>query len=583
MYEGPTEEASAVLPKTDHLVFYGEEDVSGYNNHAYLARYDGLFWAIWSCGARDGGFPGQHVRYATSTNGMDWSAPGLVVPSRSNETYIARGLWVRDGELLALAARGTNEPPNVDILSLDAYRWDGATEEWLHKGVLADRTINNYAPLRLPTGDWLMTYRYRELNRVDGVLVGGVTGIDQGRANDFPNPGDILAQFTEADSTVRADGAVAVHFRDNGGGRFLYRAVSTNNGATFSAPVQTDFPDCTCKHYCTRLSNGMYILINNPHTRNVLQMAGSPDGEVFTHAARLRYEPVALRYPGHDKGGAYTYPHAIEHDGYVYAIYAVNRDDIYVSRVWVGDIERLLSDAQQTPKPGRTVFRDTFTDGTVSPWTAATNVSLSVMDDSGGLGGGPALSGDVNASINRTIVSFERVALRRAGDWIEVTLAFRFDGVFDNDRYTPAFGLFDNRGTSTDTVDDVGYTGWFSSLPADTGAGIGREDSAFGILAGNDTTNLWATHSSAPDRMFAAGEVYDLRMELQRLPGGDLHVEVAVGGGRSMLMATIEPAGASPVFSFNQFGFRNRNNDFVVDNVTVRCGPCTPGTVLWVR
>ncbi|WP_075087678.1 hypothetical protein [Verrucomicrobium spinosum] len=46
------------------------------------------------------------MRYATSPDGVKWSEPQEIMPSSSKEgfRYIARGFWVRDGKLLALAS-----------------------------------------------------------------------------------------------------------------------------------------------------------------------------------------------------------------------------------------------------------------------------------------------------------------------------------------------------------------------------------------------------------------------------------------------------------------------------------------------
>ena len=330
------------LPGEHHVVFRGEGNVSGYNNHAYIARFADRFWVMWSSSARDGGHTGQHVRFATSTDGKTWSEAGEVTSSRTDGYDIARGLWVRDGQLLALVARCSGETRTTKVESLEVHRWSEQTKAWRPAGSIGEGIINNYAPLQLPDGRWLMPYREGELNRVDGVLIGGVKAIDEWEKVTFP--GETGGHLTEANAVIRADGSIAVHFRDNNRSGFLYRSVSEDGGRTFPEPTRTDFPDCRCKHYCMRLSTGLYLLVNNPRTRNVLQVAGSPDGKVFTRAAKLRWEPVALRHEGHDKGGHYTYPHAIEHEGNVYFVYAINRDDIAVTRVAVRALEATLGD-----------------------------------------------------------------------------------------------------------------------------------------------------------------------------------------------------------------------------------------------
>ena len=332
----------SVLNGTHHCIYRGEKDVNGYNNHVYLARYADRFWAMWSCASRDGGHTGQYVRFATSVNGTDWSSPGTIALPPEDGYLIARGLWVRDGKLLALVARCSGETVKTKVEALEAYQWDPAASAWKAAGTIGKELINNYAPIRLETGEWLMPYRFRELNRVDGVLVGGKSALDSWRRIPFPGPEE--ARFTEANAVIRKDGTVAVHFRDNHRSGFLFRSVSKDGGKSFSQPTKTDFPDCKCKHFCMKLSTGTYVLINNPESRSSLQVSASGDGVVFSRTAILRDRPPAVRNAGHDKGPSFTYPHACEHDGFLYIAYSVSRDDIWLTRISVKDIDRQLGE-----------------------------------------------------------------------------------------------------------------------------------------------------------------------------------------------------------------------------------------------
>ena len=154
-------------------------------------------------------------------------------------------------------------------------------------------------------------------------------------ARDGGHTGQYVRYAASPDGTRWASSEILVPGPEDG---YLYRAVSRYGGRTFTPPLKTDFPDCGSKHFCLRLSSGHYVLINNPESRKVLQVAGSADGIVFSQAAKLRHEPVALRNPGHDKGSPYSYPHALEHEGQLYIAYSVNRDDIWISMVPLEEI-----------------------------------------------------------------------------------------------------------------------------------------------------------------------------------------------------------------------------------------------------
>ncbi len=89
----------------------------GVNQHNYLVDHDGRFWAMWSDGPAIEDRVGQVVKHATSDDGLEWSAPEFLTgyppdsgPDSPHDNtrrpegfrYIARGFWVRDGQLLAL-------------------------------------------------------------------------------------------------------------------------------------------------------------------------------------------------------------------------------------------------------------------------------------------------------------------------------------------------------------------------------------------------------------------------------------------------------------------------------------------------
>src|SRR5687768_15968370 len=90
--------------KCEHAVVSAPDDAWKFRLHSYLLRHDGKFWCMWSHGPVVEDVPTQHVRYATSADGLKWSEPKVLIPPpKEPYAYIARGFWVRDGELLALA------------------------------------------------------------------------------------------------------------------------------------------------------------------------------------------------------------------------------------------------------------------------------------------------------------------------------------------------------------------------------------------------------------------------------------------------------------------------------------------------
>ena len=203
---------------------------------------------------------------------------------------------------------------------------DGA---WEDAGVVFKDAINNFPPMKLRTGEWLMSRRAHDY-RMTGVhfLVGGAKALDQWQS--FPVFGTAsMLKAEEPDWWILPDQNLQAMFRDNNGSGFLYRAFSTDDGRTWSAPVKTNFPDATSKISGTRLRDGRYVLVSNPRPgkRDPLTLAISDDGMVFTKMLWL-------------VGGRWVdYPHVMEHDGHLYIAFAGGKQSVEVLKVSLRDVD----------------------------------------------------------------------------------------------------------------------------------------------------------------------------------------------------------------------------------------------------
>lgn len=315
------------------------------NQHNYLVFYDGLYWSMWSDGPgvprsddpiahRDivpgHDRPGQLVLYSTSIDGINWTEPrDLAGPPDSGFGWIARGFWVRDGELLALATRYRAPGYRGEGLQLHAFELvTGQEKKWGHKGIVYDNAMNNFSPKQLPTGEWLMSRR----DSVGNVhmLRGGEKSFDAWESFPVITYEDEELHAEEPYWWVLPDGKNLVSFyRDNKGSGYLFRAFSTDNGQTWSRPVRTNFPDARSKFHGLRLSDGRYILVSNsnPKKRDPLTLAISDDGIVFTKMGYL-------------VGGRHIdYPHVMEHDGYVFVAFAGAKQTVEVLKIKISDLD----------------------------------------------------------------------------------------------------------------------------------------------------------------------------------------------------------------------------------------------------
>jgi hypothetical protein len=326
-----------IIPTTHAVISAGDPDWK-FRLHNYLIHHDGKFWCMWSHGPVVEDVPTQHVRYATSLDGLKWSEPKtLIPPPKEPYAYIARGFWVRDGKLLALAAHYKGKGAfGVDKeLKLEAYAFDEKTDRWNFESVVYDNAINNFPPEKLPTGEWMMSRRDARFNVF--ALVGGTKAIDRWRSVEIVDR--IKSVRTSGFSPdepiwwVQPDKSLIGLFRDNGGSSRLFRSTSADGGTTWTQPVRTNFPNATSKLHSLRISNGTRLLISNANPRlgrRELHVSSSDDGVVFTRMARLGIpspKPATLQYP-----------HAIEQGDHLFIAFSRNKIAIEIIRVRIEDL-----------------------------------------------------------------------------------------------------------------------------------------------------------------------------------------------------------------------------------------------------
>lgn len=322
--------------------------MGGVNQHNYLIHHGGRFWVMWSDGPGREDRVGQRVKFATSDNGLRWTKPEFLTPvppqsgpdspfygtrEAAGFRWIARGFWLRDGELLALASLDEAAGFFGPSLALQAFRWNADQSTWDHVGVLARDAINNFPPQRLPTGEWMMSRRAHDYKTM-GVhfLVGGVKALDDWVS--FPvlgSSGELKAE--EPLWWELPDRHLMALFRDNHRSGFLYRAFSIDNGRTWTEPVKTNFPDATSKIHGLRLSDGRYVLVSNanPKRRDPLTIAVSDDGLVFTKLATLM-------------GGRHVdYPHILEHAGQLYVAFAGQKQTVEIVSFPISELDNIAN------------------------------------------------------------------------------------------------------------------------------------------------------------------------------------------------------------------------------------------------
>jgi hypothetical protein len=340
--------------KSQHSVVSDVRNSNSVNQHNYLIYHKGKFWIMWSDGPGVEDRVGQRVAFATSNDGLKWSKPKYITPYPPNSDpgsahyntrsdngfrYISRGFWKRGKELLALVSIDEGNKFFGKSLELRAFRLDPDNESWEDIGLVYNNTINNFPPKILPNGEWMMTRRSYDRNVF--MLTGGVEGFNQWQSHPVIGHDESELMPEEPYWWILPDNNLLALFRDNAGSGFLFRAFSTDNGRTWTKPVQTDFPDARSKFNGLQLSDGRFILVSNPNPkkRDPMALSISNDGIVFDKMGYLF------------GGRRIDYPHVIEHDGYLLIAFSGHKQSVEVLKIKIDDIHEL----QMPPVPLTTI------------------------------------------------------------------------------------------------------------------------------------------------------------------------------------------------------------------------------------
>jgi len=339
--------------KGTHAVVCPFDDTWKFQLHNYLLHHEGKFWCMWSCGPEVEDLPTQFVRYATSDDGLKWSTPrSLSGPPAEGRAYIARDFWLRDGELLGLAAsyKGKGAFGVDKDLRLVAFVWDKAAGDWKPKGQLYENAINNFAPQKLSTGEWITTRRDARFNVT--MLIGGVKALDDWRAAPVVDRMTAIrtSKFSPDEPVCweQADGTLVGAIRDNGGSSRLFRTFSKDHGQTWSFPEKTNYPNASSKLFSLQTSRGFRVLVSNANPtigRREMQLACSQDGLTFTRMARLDIPSP--------KATTFQYPHVIEHEGSLFIAFSNKKNVTELLKVSLDDVAALLA-SPGGPPAGKT-------------------------------------------------------------------------------------------------------------------------------------------------------------------------------------------------------------------------------------
>jgi len=344
----PPVEATTIFAPTEHDWKY--------SHHQSVTAFNHRLYAIWSSSERDEDSPGQRVMYSYMDD-TGWVRPRIlfqpdIEPDGRLRILTAGGFYEHDGTLVAYAGDYSIDRKSTRLLARktqDGRNWSEVRD--LHVPVCPNHGPERTASGRLiisgntafpytddPTGltGWKMSGIYPA--SMESFQDNPSTFWEVAKRNNFRNLCE--GSFFQTD-----EGVLHMLLRSTGStwpppSFHLWETRSTDQGATWDTPRETEFTNTDAKFHFGRLPDGRYYCVGNPVQvgRIPLVLSTSRDGIHFDRHYILGEQHYKRRFDGGAKGGDYSYPHSMVYEGRFYVIVARQKETEELFSVALSDL-----------------------------------------------------------------------------------------------------------------------------------------------------------------------------------------------------------------------------------------------------
>lgn len=359
------------LPVESVFLYQPKEDWT-YSHHASINFYQGRFYAIWSNGRDHEDYPGQRVLIASSSNFSDWTEPqplvGSLMGKHSELILTAAGFHQYESTLTAyygayeylpeaLQAGIRNGRGHQDTRLWALTTRDGKT--WSAPLDMVAPIVPNHGPQPTRSGRLIISGNISFPYTDDPAGLAGwkMTGIYP------PEMAETICDDSESFWNVQAhmgwpaglcegsfyqtdDSIIHMLVRTTGPGYAgkLWQTESSDDGATWQPPVESNLTDNNTKFHFGRLPDGRFYYVGSPDpeprgARRPLVLSLSDDGLRFDRHFILADTEYSMARDGLHKGGLYGYPHTMIHNGALYVIYSLRKEAVQALRVELNEIK----------------------------------------------------------------------------------------------------------------------------------------------------------------------------------------------------------------------------------------------------
>lgn len=307
------------------------------NDHKFLhgaaiVEHKGVMYANWANSPTNENGPQETLRGKRSKDeGASWGDLEVIGPGFNTAERHSHGiLFVHRGNLWTICARfgsGT-QGRRFDGLKAEAFVLDEELGRWESRGIVMENCWPYDEPVRMKNGNYITGGQDRN----------GFPVVAISHGDDFTQWDSVLVPFDPAlnpsfaETTVWAD-EERVTAVIRGGGGVAWVSTSTDFGRNWTMAGPSNFSMPRAKAYAGMLSNGQRYLLSNLQNRDTLVISVSRPGEdTLSSMYRIRHgKSVPPRYPGRAKSSQWSYPYGYEHNGKLYVVYSIGKEECGLS------------------------------------------------------------------------------------------------------------------------------------------------------------------------------------------------------------------------------------------------------------
>lgn len=322
---------------------------------AAIIEHNGVFYANWANSPRDENSNAERVCGKRSTDrGRTWSALEIVAPARPGELAHSHGAYLSHAGKLWFFALQFEYSALGRRVNTEAFLLNEKAGRWESRGIVAAGGGMVGAPVRMKDGNWI----------VGGAYTGFWACAFISHGDDFTRWDRVSIPVSKGNkcsetAIIVDDEQLTAIMRSSFTG-VAGVSISKDFGRSWTTAQASNFPMIDSKPFGGVLSSGQrYLVANvsngNPNDRDTLVLAVSRPGERgFSNMWKIRQgrTPQPL-FEGEHKVPGWQYPYAYEHQGELYVIYSVGKEDCELAIIPTSKLTAGESPSWTVPETGR--------------------------------------------------------------------------------------------------------------------------------------------------------------------------------------------------------------------------------------